>query len=106
MAREAMAAESGDALQALLSLNSGVRQGVDIDVAMRATDDGFDMDVSSCVYARFFQELGEPELGFMLVCSADFDMVEEMPDLELNRTQTIMQGADHCDFRYRFLNQT
>ena len=70
------------------------------------TDDGFDMDVSSCVYARFFQELGETDLGFMLVCSADFDMVEEMPDLELNRTQTIMQGADHCDFRYRFLNQT
>ncbi|WP_083850100.1 L-2-amino-thiazoline-4-carboxylic acid hydrolase [Bradyrhizobium cosmicum] len=23
------------------------------------------------------------------------------PDIKLTRTQTIMQGADHCDFRYR-----
>ena len=22
-------------------------------------------------------------------------------DVEFTRTQTIMQGADHCDFRYR-----
>jgi hypothetical protein len=62
------------------------------------------MDVTDCVYARFFKELGEPELGFLLLCSADFDQVEEMPSVELVRTQTIMQGADHCDFRYRLHN--
>ena len=49
------------------------------------------------------EELGEPELGFLLVCSADFDIVEELPNVELSRSQTIMQGASHCDFRYRFL---
>jgi hypothetical protein len=46
--------------------------------------------------------LGEPELGFLLVCTADFATAEGFgPDVRLTRTQTIMQGADHCDFRYR-----
>jgi L-2-amino-thiazoline-4-carboxylic acid hydrolase-like protein len=103
MARDALAESKGDSLTALMNLNSGVRQGVDIETTMTAQPDGFEMDVTGCVYARFFQQLGEPELGFLLVCSADFDVVEELPTLELSRTQTIMQGADHCDFRYRYL---
>jgi len=55
-----------------------------------------------CRYAAFYRELGEPELGFLLVCSADFLMTEGLdPDITLTRTQTIRQGASHCDFRYR-----
>ena len=46
--------------------------------------------------------LGEPELGFLLVCTADFAVAEGFgSDVKLTRTQTIMQGASHCDFRYR-----
>lgn len=41
-----------------------------------------------------------PELGFLLVCSADFPMAEGFGGVQLTRTQTIMQGASHCDFRY------
>lgn len=64
--------------------------------------DTFAFDVKRCRYAEFYKELGEPELGFLLVCSADFDTAEGFgPDVELTRTQTIMQGASHCDFRYR-----
>lgn len=38
----------------------------------------------------------------LLVCTADFATAEGFgPDIELTRTQTIMQGATHCDFRYR-----
>jgi hypothetical protein len=59
------------------------------------------VNVTGCRYARFFHEIGEPELGFLLVCSADFPMAEGFGDgVELSRTQTIMQGAGHCDFRY------
>ena len=66
------------------------------------THDSFDIDVVGCRYAQFFKELGEPELGFLLVCSADFPMAEGFgADIKLTRTQTIMQGASHCDFRYR-----
>lgn len=65
------------------------------------TSDTFDVDVTGCRYARFYQELGEPELGFLLTCSADFSLAEGFPGVELSRTQTIMQGADHCDFRFK-----
>ena len=66
------------------------------------SQDTFECDVTACRYADFYKELGEPELGFLLVCSADFPTAEGIgPDIELTRTQTIMQGAGHCDFRYK-----
>jgi len=64
--------------------------------------DVFQIDVTRCSYAEFYKELGEPELGFLLVCSADFEMACGFdPDIKLTRTQTIMQGAKHCDFAYK-----
>jgi L-2-amino-thiazoline-4-carboxylic acid hydrolase len=46
--------------------------------------------------------LGEPELGFELLCAGDNTLTDEVGkgDGEFKRTQTIMQGADHCDFRF------
>jgi hypothetical protein len=71
------------------------------------SQDAFEFDVTGCRYAEFYKELGEPELGFLLVCSADFPMAEGFgPDIKLTRTQTIMQGASHCDFRYKRLRET
>jgi hypothetical protein len=64
--------------------------------------DAFAIDVTRCRYAEFYKALGEPELGFLFVCSADFSLAEGFGnDVALTRTQTIMQGASHCDFRYR-----
>lgn len=64
--------------------------------------DAFAIDVTGCRYAEFFKALGEPELGFLLVCEADFPVAEGIgADIKLTRTQTVMQGASHCDFRYR-----
>ena len=64
--------------------------------------DAFAFDVTRCRYAEFYKALGEPELGFLLVCTADFAVADGFGgDVELTRTQTIMQGASHCDFRYR-----
>jgi L-2-amino-thiazoline-4-carboxylic acid hydrolase len=71
------------------------------------SQDAFEVDVTGCRYAEFYKELGEPELGFLLVCSADFSTAEGFgPGIELTRTQTIMQGADHCDFRYKRSSET
>jgi phage gp46-like protein len=71
------------------------------------SQDAFEIDVTRCRYAEFYRELGEPELGFLLVCSADFPIAEGFgPDVKLARTQTIMQGASHCDFRYRRSTET
>ena len=67
----------------------------------------FEIDVTGCRYAEFYKELGEPELGFLLVCGADFTTAEGFgPDIKLTRTQTIMQGASHCDFRYKRSKET
>jgi len=66
------------------------------------SQDTFEIDVTGCRYAQFYKELGVPELGFLLVCSSDFPFAEGFgPDIKLTRTQTIMQGAKHCDFRYK-----
>ena len=63
--------------------------------------DSYEINVTGCRYAQFYQELGEPELGFLLICSLDFPFAEGFgADIKLTRTQTIMQGASHCDFRY------
>lgn len=73
---------------------------LDYDV-VRQTPEAFDLDVTGCRYAEFYKAMGAPELGFLLVCSADFAMAEGFGgEVELRRTQTIMQGASRCDFRY------
>ena len=74
-----------------------------LDISVREqTDDTYEIDVTRCQYAEFFQQLGEPELGFLPVCSPDFPFVEGFDaDVKLTRTQTIMQKASHCDFRYK-----
>ena len=66
------------------------------------TQDALAIDVTGCRYAEFYKELGEPELGFLLISTADFAVADGFgSDVTLTRTQTIMQGASHCDFRYR-----
>jgi hypothetical protein len=72
---------------------------LDYDVVNSDTD-AFDVNVTGCRYAQFYQQLGAPELGFLLVCGADAPLAEGA-GIELTRTQTIMQGASHCDFRYQ-----
>jgi hypothetical protein len=78
-------------------------KGDAVDYSVRAqSQDTYEIDVTRCGYAQFFKELGEPGLGFLLVCGLDFPFAEGFgPDIKLARTQTIMQGASHCDFRYR-----
>lgn len=68
---------------------------------VKQSADAFEINVTECRYAKFYKEIGAPELGFLLTCSADFPMAEGFgADVQLTRTQTIMQGASHCDFRY------
>jgi len=74
---------------------------LDYEVVTQAPD-AFEVNVTECRYAKFYNEIGAPELGFLLTCSADFSMTGGFgADVQLTRTQTIMQGASHCDFRYK-----
>lgn len=66
------------------------------------TTDSLSFNVMRCRYAEFYKELGLPELGYLIHCNRDFAMIDGFnPDLKLTRTQTVMEGATHCDFRFR-----
>jgi predicted ArsR family transcriptional regulator len=64
-------------------------------------EERFSFNVTRCRYAEMYQALGMPELGAILSCSRDFSLIEGFnPDVSLTRTQTIMEGAPFCDFRF------
>ena len=59
----------------------------------------FSFNVFRCRYAEMYLHLGMTELGKMLSCERDFALIEGYnPHIHLTRTQTIMEGADICDF--------
>lgn len=61
----------------------------------------FDFNVTRCRYAEMYRALGIPELGAVLSCNRDQALIEGFnPEIELSRTQTIMEGAPYCNFRY------
>lgn len=75
--------------------------GMEVDVTGE-TDDRLEFNVTRCRYAEFYQELGLADLGALIHCSRDYAMIAGFSgDLELVRTQTLMDGASHCDFRFR-----
>jgi predicted ArsR family transcriptional regulator len=64
-------------------------------------DDRLAFNVTRCRYAEMYRELGIPELGAILSCSRDAALIEGFnPAVRFTRTQTILGGATHCDFRY------
>jgi len=70
---------------------------------IRDDNEAREYNVTRCKYAEFFKSLGEPEIGEILLCDFDFYIAEVgAPNVELTRTQTIMNGASYCDFRYCF----
>jgi len=79
------------------------RIGGDIDVQfLRQEPDAVEFNVTGCRYADFFRQLGEPELGGLLLGDGDFHLADiGSPGVQLVRTQTIMQSTSYCDFRYR-----
>jgi hypothetical protein len=71
--------------------------------SLRHDKEALDIDVTRCRFAEFFRALGEPELGALLICEADFDIASVgESEVSLDRAQTIMQGAPSCTFRYKF----
>jgi predicted ArsR family transcriptional regulator len=76
----------------------------EVTVEMHRHDkDALEFDVTHCRFAEFFRALDEPELGALLICATDFDIVAAAGgEVSLARDQTLMQGAPSCTFRYKF----
>ncbi|HTI00622.1 MAG TPA: L-2-amino-thiazoline-4-carboxylic acid hydrolase [Acidisoma sp.] len=69
---------------------------------LRATETEFHYNVRRCRYAESYRAMGLGAIGHLLSCNRDAAFCEGYhPDLKLTRTQTLMEGASHCDFRYR-----
>ena len=59
-------------------------------------------NVTRCRYAEMYRALGLADLGGSLSCQRDSALAQGFnPAIELTRTQTIMEGASFCDFRFR-----
>ncbi|RJQ07616.1 MAG: NUDIX domain-containing protein [Dehalococcoidia bacterium] len=69
---------------------------------LQQDSDRLEFNVVGCRFAEMYRRMGAADLGFLLSCSRDFALSEGYSaGLHLDRTQTIMQGAAYCDFRYR-----
>ena len=69
---------------------------------VRSTDDEYVYRVTRCRYAEMYRDMGLAGIGYQLSCNRDATFATGYdPRIRLDRTQTIMQGADHCDFHYR-----
>ena len=63
-------------------------------------------NVVRCRYAEMYRALGLSDLGATLSCQRDFALAEGFnPAIKLERTQTLMEGASCCDFRFRTIEK-
>ena len=73
---------------------------LEIDV-LETSPGKLDFNVKRCRYAEMYREMGIGEIGDLLSCQRDGDFcIGYNAEIQFRRTQTIMGGASHCDFRY------
>ena len=66
------------------------------------TDSTFAINMTRCRFAEYFRAIGAADVGALLTCGLDFAAEGVLrPDWEFRRSQTLMGGASHCDFRWR-----
>ncbi|MFV0281679.1 MAG: L-2-amino-thiazoline-4-carboxylic acid hydrolase [Rhodoblastus sp.] len=104
MAAAQKAAAHGDApgLAGFVAIQPLWTRGGALEIELREKSDTvFAFDVKRCRYAEMYRDMGLAEIGPLLSCQRDAVFCEGFdPRLKFSRTQTIMQGASHCDFRY------
>jgi hypothetical protein len=64
--------------------------------------EGVSFDVTACPLAVYLRSQGTPELTRHAACSLDHRMARDW-GMKLIRSQTIAEGASHCDFRFKVL---
>ena len=67
------------------------------------SDTRYRYNVTRCRYAEMYRDMGLAEIGHLLSCQRDATFCQGYDkNLKLQRSQTIMQGASHCDFDYTY----
>jgi predicted hydrocarbon binding protein len=95
---------NGTSLQSFIDIQKHwtAENALEIEVTRRDPEH-IEFNVTRCRYAEMYREMGLGEIGHLLSCNRDGAFSEGYDEkLEFRRTQTIMQGASHCDFKYRY----
>lgn len=72
-----------------------------------STPTQYHFNVTKCRYSEMYRDMGLADLGAVLSCNRDGAFCEGWNDkLKLTRTQTLMGGASHCDFRYEMVESS
>jgi len=70
---------------------------------LKQTDDEYQFNVTRCRYSEMYRDMGVGDIGHLLSCHRDATFCQGFdPRITFERTQTLMEGASHCDFRYGF----
>jgi len=98
----ALAGESEGGLRGFISLFERWKAGDALEVeVLHESDERFDFNITRCRYSEMYRQMGLGEIGHLLSCGRDGAFCDGYdPKIRLERTQTIMGGASHCDFRY------
>ncbi len=68
---------------------------------LEQTSETYCFNITRCPYYEKYRELGLADYGVAFSCCRDKPFARGFhPQLKLERSQTIMEGADYCDFRY------
>ncbi|MEZ5844579.1 MAG: L-2-amino-thiazoline-4-carboxylic acid hydrolase [Hyphomicrobiaceae bacterium] len=105
-ARELAAAVGGrTSMQTFIDRQAQWRMGNALETELvEQTPTTYAYNVTRCRYAEMYREMGLGEIGHLLSCMRDGTFAEGYDSrIRMTRTQTIMQGASHCDFRYRLV---
>ena len=68
---------------------------------VKLTDNVCEFNVTNCLWAKTFIRKNAGDIGYANTCHGDFAATKaENPKLRMERTKTLMQGHDCCDFRF------
>ena len=104
-AQEMAAAVDGrTSMQTFIDRQTLWKKGGALEISVKEqSETRYRYDVTRCQYAEMYREMGLGEIGHLLSCQRDGTFCEGYDaKLKLKRTQTIMQGASHCDFDYSY----
>ncbi len=74
---------------------------------LEQTPEKLSFNVTRCRFAEMYRALGLADMGASLSCQRDYALAQGFnPAIHLDRTQTIMEGAEYCDFRFQLGAQT
>ena len=92
----------GSSLEHLAKVTPMFSMGGALEIeTVAVTPEKIAINVTRCRYAEMYKEHGMEEFGYLLSCGRDFALMEGFnPRIKFIRTQTIMEGADFCDFRF------